>query len=302
MSTFKPYGKALAFALVAFFFLAWAPIVWAQYYPGAGVSVHSHHDSATGGILSDLTITSTMTAPAVVASSYIVGAQITYPDGTIQTSWKPDCSKSTTSTNGGTWKVPDGVSLVWLTGCGGGGGGNIGSMGSATGGGGAAGGGLIHYPVAVIPGEQISITIGAGGGQGGAGGATSFGSYISIPGGSAGCYGAGANCTIPSYTNSAYCQYFTTSTFYNSWSVNTFCGAPGGGNFAGYASFFYSGGGSTTAGGGGAGLFGPGAAGFLVQNGASAAANTCAGGGGSKFGLSAGSGGSGKLIVEYISN
>jgi hypothetical protein len=77
--------------------------------------------------------------------------------------------------------VPDGITWVWVSMCGAGGGGynnsNIGY-------GGGSGKGVIRVKVPVNPGEIIPITIGKGGGPNAAGGASSFGRYLSCSGGS----------------------------------------------------------------------------------------------------------------------
>lgn len=80
-------------------------------------------------------------------------------------------------TTSGTFVVPPFVEKVYITGCGGGGAG-----------GGA--GGAIKTPIAVMPGSQYTITIGNGGvgstGNGTAGGASSFGSLLTLGGGGGG--------------------------------------------------------------------------------------------------------------------
>jgi len=108
-------------------------------------------------------------------------------------------------TANGNWTCPDGVTTVWISGCGGGGGGGGGgglsSNGAGGGGGGAAGRSVIREPIAVTPGTTYAITIGAGGaagasaasgtaGKSGAnGGTTSFGSLLNLSGGGAGTGG-----------------------------------------------------------------------------------------------------------------
>ncbi len=89
-------------------------------------------------------------------------------------------------TSSGTFTVPTGSNTVWVSMSGGGGGGGYGG-----GGGGAAA--VIAQQVSVSGGTNISITIGSGGiGLGGIGysdghgGTSSFGSYITTPGGGGG--------------------------------------------------------------------------------------------------------------------
>ena len=91
----------------------------------------------------------------------------------------------------GTFTVPAGVFDVWVTLCGGGGGGGTGFNGpdvfdSAGGGGGGSGAVAICDHVSVLPGQQITVTIGSGGAIGANGGTTSFGPYITRTGGTAG--------------------------------------------------------------------------------------------------------------------
>ena len=93
----------------------------------------------------------------------------------------------------GTFTVPDGVGIVYITACGGGGSGSAGTAGSGRGAGGAGAECVWEYPVSVIPGQQIPITIGAGGvgpssGVGANGGTTSFGTLLTIAGGNGGTY------------------------------------------------------------------------------------------------------------------
>lgn len=92
-----------------------------------------------------------------------------------------------------TWTVPDGVTEVYLTGCGGGG---SGASGSLTGSGGGSGGGAMYveyYPVDVTPLQTYTIVVGKGGvapvvisQNGFSGGITSFGNLLSLPGGGGG--------------------------------------------------------------------------------------------------------------------
>lgn len=117
-------------------------------------------------------------------------------------------SRQQSFTTNGSFTVPAGVTTVYVSGCGGGGGGaGAGGTGASLGtaGGGAGGGaGQFAYriPIAVTPGQVISVTIGAGGthSNGGAagtsatdagnGGATSFGSLLTLAGGNGGSKGS----------------------------------------------------------------------------------------------------------------
>lgn len=95
----------------------------------------------------------------------------------------------------GTYTVPEGVTTLYISGCAGGGGG------SAVYGGGA-GESVKRKKITVTPGEQITVTIGAGGNASvsdkktyttpsaaaGSGGDTSFGSYLTLRGGKGATY------------------------------------------------------------------------------------------------------------------
>lgn len=103
-------------------------------------------------------------------------------------------------TANGTFTVPAGVTSVLLSGAGGGGGGG-GGAGGYGGGGGGGGASVINRSITgLTPGQTVTVTIGSGGaaglGQnngntnGYAGGATSFGAYLSLSGGGGGTRGA----------------------------------------------------------------------------------------------------------------
>ena len=99
----------------------------------------------------------------------------------------------------GVWTVPEGVTQVYVSQCGGGGGGS-----AVYGCGGGAGAGVYRQPVTVTPGETIACTVGAGGlgntsnatsmtdftsigaTAGTDGTTTSFGGYVTTPGGKGG--------------------------------------------------------------------------------------------------------------------
>ncbi|AXW85566.1 hypothetical protein AU509_17225 [Lonsdalea britannica] len=110
----------------------------------------------------------------------------------------------------GQFVVPEGVSTVYLSGCGGGGGGGGGGCRTLTyewgggGGGGGAGQPIIKEAVNVTPGEVIAVTIGAAGSAGSTqvandgtpgstGGATTFGHYLTLAGGGGGDRGGGGS-------------------------------------------------------------------------------------------------------------
>jgi|GEM_PF-1437317 len=216
---------------------------------------------------------------------------------------RPYNGRAVDFTASGTWSVPSGVTscalYIWS---GGGGGGAA----STYGGGGGGGGGVqASTGVAVTPGETITVTIGAGGAAGSAGGDTtvvgSFGTGT-VAGGSAGVAGTVAGQGAGG------------------------AGGSTGGNRAGGAGG--GGGGHVTYGGGGGGGAGSGAdgsagtsagvagqgglrAGGGVQDGglggAGAAGTTAAlagavpggGGGGASTGAAAGAGGAGYVLIIY---
>ncbi|MFP1790397.1 hypothetical protein ACLED1_13555 [Lonsdalea quercina] len=110
----------------------------------------------------------------------------------------------------GQFVVPEGVSTVYLSGCGGGGGGGGGGCRTITsewgggGGGGGAGQPVIKEAVNVTPGEVIAVTVGAAGSAGitraaddgtpgSGGGATTFGHYLTLAGGGGGDPGGGSD-------------------------------------------------------------------------------------------------------------
>ena len=313
--------------------------VSAQYYSGGKKVIHGHTSNTDGGALTNIVFTGSATitngavvrgavatpstaqnslvnvavssnnvyalsvsTPGATAGNYVFSvstagaiapSSLKLPDGNYLNSYPNDCSKSAVFTGNGNFVVPQGVSLVWITGCGGGGGG------ASNGGGGAAGNQVINFPISVTPGETIAVTIGGGGGSGAAGGNTTFGSYISIPGGGPGVVSAnGFSTSVNCSSGTIVCS----GTSCGNPGLGLFCGANGGRNtYPGLSQGLFSGGaGSTSGGGGGAGLFGPGAAGVPSGVGGSAGANTCAGAGGSNGG-GGGTGGSGKLIVTYVS-
>lgn len=122
-------------------------------------------------------------------------------------------------TASGTFIVPYGVNTVYLSGCAGGGGGGAGGGGNqsfygAAGAGGGAGQGVIKQPVSVTPWQSIYVQVGAagsagignsGGGTGASdGGTTSFGSLLTLSGGTAGGNGGNASSGgVPGAGNSA---------------------------------------------------------------------------------------------------
>lgn len=198
-------------------------------------------------------------APAVASNQAVQLGQVGGPN------------RTAAFTSSGNWTAPSGVTEVLASGCGGGGGGGGGDSSSGVGGGGGGGGSAFKSRVAVTPGTQYAITIGAGGaggistGAGAAGGATSFGSLLTLPGGGGGAVGpsglggaAGNSLAQPGNNGVA-------STYYNTTSVGGSCPfgfggvAQGAGQPGGVASGYGGGGG-----GGGNAAGGNGTPGFLI--------------------------------------
>lgn len=124
--------------------------------------------------------------------------------------------RSQTFTSSGSFTVPDGVSFIWIEGCGGGGGGGGGTTGDSTTGsyaiGGGGGGGAVVSTVslAVSPGGVFAVTIGAGGTGGAAdtkgndGSDTVFGAVgFAVFGGAQGGSAFGRS---PASTTFGYCE------------------------------------------------------------------------------------------------
>lgn len=148
--------------------------------------------------LASPTFTGTPSAPTAGAGD---SSQQLATNAFVQTAVKGRNQRFTAS---GTFTVPAGITTAYLSGCAGGGGGGGGagylSTNSGGGGGGGAGQSVIKLPVAVTPGQVISVSIGAagtpgGGGaagtagiNGGAGGNTAFGALLTLTGG---IYGGG---------------------------------------------------------------------------------------------------------------
>jgi len=213
------------------------------------------------------------------------------------------------------WTVPNGVSVVTVSGCGGGQGGSekstSGGNNIGMGGNGAPYG---SYTVPVVPGESVTIIVGAGGSpdsqeptSSSNGSQSSFTpatttSSTLIFKGATGLAVDGSNDSVNyKFKDAGRAIPGCTMGGAVSFSIVEL-------GFAGGSGIHYSGGaaGATSVpngggSGGGAGPFGNGGAGgaHSGNNGVSAGANTGAGGGGSTGGNTAGSGGSGKIIVSW---
>lgn len=102
-------------------------------------------------------------------------------------------------TDNGEFKVPRGITKVFITGCGGGAGGGAFYISNGTAYPGAAGGQVIEHPLNVEPDMFYAITIGTGGAGrsntafGYAGGASSFGNLLTLTGGSGSANGTGGS-------------------------------------------------------------------------------------------------------------
>jgi hypothetical protein len=125
--------------------------------------------------------------------------------GTYNMSASGTIASTTVFNSGGTFTVPTGKTVALITAMSGGGGGAGGTQDVRTGGYGGFGGYGVGYATGLTPGGTVTVTVGAPG-QGGAiatngtaGGASSFGSALTITGGGAGLasgtYGAGGSAT-----------------------------------------------------------------------------------------------------------
>lgn len=150
----------------------------------------------------------------------------------------PSSAGSAVFASSGSWTCPVGITSVYATGLGGGGGAGAGSgpFGSA-GSDGAAGGSASRKKVAVTPGANYTITIGAGGGiglNGSAGGSTSFGALLTIPGGGGGGPPASGVAAVPGTSIGAFFPGYLSG-------ANLTAGAPGYGVSNGYGTSGVSG-------------------------------------------------------------
>jgi hypothetical protein len=207
--------------------------------------------------------------------------------------------------------VPSDVSQLEVILCGGGGGGAWHPNNNNTGGG---GGGSVTYAVlAVTPGSSHTVTIGAGGSANASGGTSSFGSLLSITGGSpggtyfgnvsgwggaaAGLGGSGGSTgTAQSYSNGAY-ALSANSGMPGAFGLGGGGGSSLGGNIVSANGHSNPSGGSS--GGGRGGFFDANTSTNIPAG--SGVANSGSGGGGSYGIQNAGSGGSGVCIIKYWS-
>ena len=183
------------------------------YYNG---SVWTRLAAGTSGYV--LTSQGTSTAPAYLSPFSLpsqtgnAGKFLT-TDGT-NASWGGSNHGNQVFTSSGTFTVPTGISIIWVSILGGGGGGGAGDQtigGDNFGAGGGGSSGYLHkFPLYGVSGSY-AVTIGGGGAggsgacngayggpswtgcDGGAGGTSSFGSLLSVTGGGGGQGGNGAN-------------------------------------------------------------------------------------------------------------
>ena len=198
-------------------------------------------------------------------------------------------------TANGTFTVPSAVTTIWVSGCGGGGGGGGGNVLSTTAQGAGGGGGYpgeiaIKNPIAVTPGEVLTITVGAAGaggagtsslanaGNGTAGGSSIVSSgntnLLTLAGGSGGS-GATAYSSTSVFGGTGYTMGLAV------FSITGSTTAPDGGGVIGYG------------GAGGSGPFGTGGG-----SGGSGGGNGSGGGGGGS-GSGGRSGSPGLIIIEW---
>jgi hypothetical protein len=209
-------------------------------------------------------------------------------------------------TANGTFTVPSAVTTIWVSGWGGGGGGGGGNALSTSAQGGGGGGAYpgeiaIKNPIAVTPGEVLTITVGAGGaggagtsslanaGNGTAGGSSIVSSgntnLLALAGGSGGS-GATAYSTTSVFGGSGYTMGLAVFSIANSTT------SPDGGGVVGFG------------GAGGGGAFGSGGSGNSGGgNGGNGTGNGTGGGGGGGISNSgSGNGGAGSpglIIIEW---
>jgi hypothetical protein len=219
----------------------------------------------------------------------------------------------------GTFTAPDNLAgdIVYITGCGGGGSGGA-RFGNATSPrlstGGSGGFYTIKQPIPVIAGDAYAVTIGFGGApvttaatsDGNAGGATTFGSLLTLKGGQQGIGATSTNVQPKGGFNAgALVRIYSITTGTATGDIRT-TEAQNSPSFQGGQTRFNT---ATIATGGGAGLFGDGGDGGAEASGngvaESAIDNSGAGGGGCSassggaFTATSGAGGSGRLIVEW---
>lgn len=164
-----------------------------RYYKGAG-----NNSAASGTSSATVSNFAGGTTYYFRGFSYATKENTEWIHSTSYTATAATTKGTQTFTISGTFTVPAEVRSVDVFCVGGGASGGVGN-GSIGGGGGGSGRTITVKNIAVTPGQQIAVNIGAGGakrsysvGVGNSGGTTSFGSYASAAGGSSG-YPAGGN-------------------------------------------------------------------------------------------------------------
>ena len=208
------------------------------------------------------------------------------------------------TTGSGTFTVPTGVTMIYLTMTGGGASGSA-RTGTSDAYGGSASGALIRWPIKVTSGQNIAYAVGAGGAAttltiGIAGGDSTFGT-LTVPGAASGIDAGGWTPDAKSLTSNQHAFFL-----------------PGGdGGFSAvridageYVNPLYEGGaGATTggggyAGGGGSSFFGAGGDAACASGDATASAGGIGAGGGGAVSVggvaTSGAGGDGYILVEYV--
>lgn len=133
---------------------------------------------------------------AITASSIVTMPQAPFVQYKLP-ALRPGFSSMQVFTSSGNFTVPNGVTAVRVTALGGGGAGGYHS--TMPSGGGGAGATAVSIVTGLTPGQVIPVTVGAGGvvpssyGNGGNGGTSSFGSYMTAGGGAGGNGGTAAN-------------------------------------------------------------------------------------------------------------
>lgn len=272
----------------------------------------------TGGLVYSTIVSSSYSAPnttiTVANDSGVLDSglsQVSYGILSAQDTSMPLLARQQRFTANGNFTVPAGVTAGYLSACAGGaggagGGGAINDDGVGSGGaGGGAGQSVIRSPVALVPGQVIAVTIGAGGtggtsgspsadgGQGSAGGNTSFGALVTLLGAAAS--NGGGSFVSPLAVPAG----GTSSTGYPSGSS----GSDGATGFNGGVGSGGAGGSGPFGGGGGAGRAGS----FGVAGTAAHGYGAGGGGGGGGYGTSGsganggvgGNGAPGIVIIEW---
>lgn len=285
-------------------------------YPTSPTDGTVFYDSADG----TLPTTATVTGLTEGTTYYIRAFAYTYQNATRLYTTATSGAQCTalpyrnqgiqTFTASGTFTVPYGVTELDVFCVGGGGGGFSTTDGSGPGGGGGGYTGTVKK-VVVSPNQQYAVVVGSGGPAKAAGGSSSFGSVLTVQGGSpspafaggsggsgggggsagmgavppGGAGGSNGSNGVGSGGAAGIGQGSTTYAFAES--NNTLYAGGGGGSTGSNSTYF-------TGGAGGAG--GGGAGGYYVAAGVAGSINTGGGGGG---GNPAGAGGSGVVIVRW---